>query len=83
MHFWDWALWTEQKRRAGKDDVVRKSLADMHRLLLAPLGVRAAPRDVREAVAAYLEARTRLEEIYGVRVPRDLEREVAPVVTLP
>jgi hypothetical protein len=80
MHFWDWILWTEQKRRGGKDDVVAKSLADMYRLLLAPLGVHRQPASVTEALDAYLEARMRLEEIYGVKVPRDLQREVEPLL---
>jgi hypothetical protein len=79
-HFWDWILWTEQKWRGGKDDIVRKSLADMHRLLLEPMGVVRAPTTVPRALDVYLEARTRLEEIYGVRVARDLQYEVEPVV---
>ena len=79
-HFWDWILWTEQKRRGGNDDLVAESLADMHRLMLAPMGVLRAPKTVRAALDAYLEARMRLEEIYGVDVPRALQREVEPVV---
>ena len=71
VHFWDWILWTEQKRHGGKDEVVAKSLADMHRLLLAPMGVLRAPKSVTAALDAYLEARMRLEEIYGVTVPRE------------
>ncbi len=79
-HFWDWILWTEQKRRGGKGDVVAESLADMHRLLLAPLGVLRAPTRVSAALDGYLDARMRLEEIYGVEVPRELQREVEPVI---
>jgi hypothetical protein len=79
-HFWDWILWTEQKRRGGKDDVVQKSLSDMHRLLLEPMGVQRPPATIPRALDAYLEARTRLEEIYGVKVARELQREAEPVV---
>jgi hypothetical protein len=82
-HFWDWILWTEQKRRSGKADVVEKSLADMHRLMLAPMGVLRAPTSVTAALDAYLEARMRLEEIYGIKVPRALQREVEPALTEP
>ena len=79
-HFWDWILWTEQKRSGGNDEVVEKSLSDMHRLLLEPMGVLRAPETVPRALDAYLEARTRLEEIYGVKVARELQREAEPVV---
>jgi succinate dehydrogenase/fumarate reductase flavoprotein subunit len=59
---------------------VAKSLGDMHRLLLAPLGVVRAPSTIAAALDAYLEARMRLEEIYAVKVSRELQREVEPVV---
>jgi hypothetical protein len=80
-HFWDWILWTAQKRSAGKADVVEESLANMHRLMLGPMGVLRAPKSIEAAVDSYVEARMRLEEIYGVKVPRDLQREVEPVVS--
>jgi hypothetical protein len=79
-HFWDWALWLEQKRRGGQTDTAEKSLRDQYELLLRPLGVSDAPRSVDEAVAAYVEARRVLEARFGLRVPRRLEEEVRPVV---
>jgi hypothetical protein len=77
-HFWDWILWLEQKRRGGKDEALTTSLADMHRLMLAPMGARSSPRSVFDAVRLFLELRTQLENRYGVEVPRELEREVRP-----
>jgi hypothetical protein len=79
-HFWDWILWTAQKRRGGEDDIVAESLANMHMLMLGPMGVLRPSKTVIAALDAYLEARMRLEEIYGVKVRRDLQREVEPVV---
>jgi hypothetical protein len=79
-HFWDWILWLEQKRRGGRDTVVEKGLVQMHELLLAPMGVARAPESVPEATSSYLEARDTRERQFGVHVPRDLEREVRPVV---
>jgi hypothetical protein len=80
-HFWDWILWLEQKRRGGRTRQLETSLADMFRLLLRPLNVVEEPRSVSDAVAAYLTARRALEERFGMRLPRTLEREVRPVVT--
>jgi hypothetical protein len=80
-HFWDWILWLEQKRRAGKDDAVAKSLDDMHALMLEPMGSVSPPGSIPEALDAYLEQRTVLEERFGVRVPRELQNEVQPVVS--
>jgi predicted nucleotidyltransferase len=79
-HFWDWALWLEQKRRHGRTGQVEKSLGDLFELLLAPMGVSARPGSIAEAVGSYLEARERLEGRFAVHVPRDLEREIRPVV---
>jgi hypothetical protein len=79
-HFWDWILWTEQKRRGGKDETVSKSLADMHSLMLRPMGVTEQAASIPQALAAYLAARNRLEREHGITVPRALEREVRPVV---
>jgi hypothetical protein len=79
-HFWDWILWLEQKRTGGRDDIVAKSLGDMSRLLLEPLGAAPEPRTIAEAVDAYLAARRERERAYGVHVSRDLEREVLPIV---
>jgi predicted nucleotidyltransferase len=81
LHFWDWILWLEQKRRGGRHDVLESSLHDMHRLLLRPLGVTDDPGSVAEATSAYLAARSKLEDRYGVQVPRELERAVRPVLT--
>jgi predicted nucleotidyltransferase len=80
VHFWDWILWLEQKRRGGRTTQLEKSLGDMFELLLHPLGVPEKPSSVAEAVAAYLQAREGLESRYGVRVARRLEREVRPVL---
>lgn len=79
-HFWDWILWTEQKRRGGKRETVSKSLRDMYELMLAPMGVDEPPQSVPEALHAYLAARDRLEREFGISVPRTLEREVCPVI---
>jgi hypothetical protein len=79
-HFWDWILWLEQKRRGGRDAVVEKGLGQMHELLLAPLGVARAPESVRDATSAYLKARATHERQFGIRVPRELERAVRPIV---
>jgi hypothetical protein len=79
-HFWDWILWLEQKRRGGKTAQLEKSLGDMFELLLEPLGVADAPASVAEAAAAYFDARNAVEHRFGVRVGRELEREVWPVV---
>ena len=79
-HFWDWILWLEQKRRSGKVDVLEKSLRDMYELMLRPMGAKAGPGSVVEAVAVYLDLRRQLEERFGVDVPRELENEVRPAV---
>jgi hypothetical protein len=80
-HFWDWSLWLEQKRRAGKEEMVTKSLGDMHRLLLAPMGAAQRPGSIPGAVDTYLGRRAVLEERFGMRVPRELEDEVRPVLS--
>jgi hypothetical protein len=80
QHFWDWILWLEQKRRGGREDVLRAGLDDMYRLLLGPIGVRSRPRSVGAALAGYLDARARLEREYGVSVPRRLEHVVLPAI---
>lgn len=79
-HFWDWILWLEQKRRSGEDGTVAKSLLDMYELMLRPMGAQETPRSVAEALELYPELRDRSEKRYGIEVPRDLEREVRPVV---
>jgi len=70
-HFWDWILWLESKRRAGRDDLVAGQLDIMHEHLLAPLGSERPPETVAAALARYLDLR---EE------PSALEREVRPVL---
>jgi predicted nucleotidyltransferase len=79
-HFWDWILWLEQKRRRGRTAQLEKSLGDMYRLLLRPLGVVDEPASVADAVPAYVDARDALERRFGVELSRELEREVRPVV---
>jgi Nucleotidyltransferase domain len=79
-HFWDWILWLEQKRRGGRDEVFETGLAQMHELLLSPMGVTRPPGSIAAAVKAYLDARDELEQRFGTRVLRALEREVRPVV---
>ena len=79
-HFWDWILWLEQKRRAGRDELLAESLGHMHELLLAPMGIAGRPSSVADATARYLAARTTLECGYGVAVQRELERVVRPVL---
>jgi hypothetical protein len=80
LHFWDWILWLEQKRRGGNEDALAKSMVDMHELMLRPMGVAARPHSVSEATAAYLKARSELEKTFGTTVPRTLEREVLPAL---
>jgi hypothetical protein len=79
-HFWDWALWLEQKRRAGRDDVLAESLGHMHKQLLEPMGISDPPSSVAAATRVYLAARTMRECAYGFAVPRELERVVMPVL---
>jgi Polymerase beta, Nucleotidyltransferase len=79
-HFWDWILWLEQKRRAGRDELLAESLGHMHELLLSPMGIAGPPSSVADATTRYLAARTTLECGYGVAVQRDLERVVRPVL---
>lgn len=78
-HFWDWALWLEQKLARGDREAVEHGLVDLHRLLLAPLGA-PAPGSLPEAVEVFVAARDRLERALGVTVSRGLEREVRPVL---
>jgi hypothetical protein len=76
-HFWEWALFLAQKRCGGEAEIVREGLINMHRLLLAPMGIASAPDSIEAAVARYREARSRLERLFGIDVPRELENEVA------
>jgi hypothetical protein len=55
-------------------------LRKMHELMLQPMGIETEPQSVAEALSAYLDAREALEGRFRVEVPRELEREVLPVV---
>ena len=79
-HFWDWILWLTQKERAGHGAVVGKSLGDMQRLMLRPMGAEGEPRTILGALDSYLERRGELERRFGVSVPRALQEEVLPVL---
>jgi hypothetical protein len=79
-HFWDWVLWLAAKVLAGRRRLVESELEKMFRHLLGPVGVRDMPDSLHAAVQSYLEARSALERRFAVRVPRELEREVLPVV---
>jgi hypothetical protein len=80
-HFWDWIIYIEQKRSGGHHEQVAILLHDMHTLMLKPMGVAEPPTSILEAVESYTTARHRLEEHYGVTVPRDLDDDVRPIVT--
>jgi len=79
-HFWDWILWTEQKRLCGDEAQMRESLELMYTHMLRPMGVEAEPNTVLDTLAAYLGARDRLQLELGVTVDRTLEHEIRPVL---
>lgn len=79
-HLWDWLLWLVSKRHRGEARLVRDEMAKMHRHLLAPLGVATVPATLEEAAADYLAARDRAERDFGIRVPRDPQDEVGPLL---
>jgi len=79
-HFWDWILWLATKEAAGKRELVESELDKLSGHLLEPMGVGDAPGSLRDAAELYLQARDELERRFDIRVPRDLEREVLPVV---
>jgi len=80
-HFWDWILWLAAKQAAAKTTLVRGELDKMWLHLLSPLGPKSSPPvTLDDALAIYLHARRRLEERFNVSVPRNLEREVRPIV---
>lgn len=81
LHFWDWALWLEQKQRHGRDAQLEKSLGDMFELLLAPMGVPDAPSSIEDAVDSYVAARSQLEMRFGSTVSRSLEAAVRPALS--
>ncbi len=80
-HFWDWIVYVEQKRTGGHHEQVSTLLHDMHILMLKPMGIAEPPTSISQAVESYTIARHRLEQGYGVTVPRDLDDQVRPVVT--
>jgi hypothetical protein len=80
-HFWDWTLWLHSKEAAANKELVAAELQKLFDHLLGPLGVSAEPASVAEAVESYRAARRRVEQELGVRVPRELENEVAPALT--
>jgi hypothetical protein len=81
-HFWDWVLWLASKQAASKDEQVAGELEKLFEHLLRPLGAGDPPTSVADAVASYREARDRAERRLGVTVPRELENEVAPALSL-
>jgi hypothetical protein len=81
LHFWDW-LWLRSKEAAGKDEIVASELEKLFEHILSPLGVAEPPLTLPSAVAAYRQARAQNERLFDVRVPRRLEREVAPSLGL-
>jgi hypothetical protein len=80
-HFWDWILWLAQKRAGGHQDQMAAGLKDMHRLMLAPMGVKRVPRSLDEAVQSFLKARDELECRLAVQVPRRLQAVVVPALS--
>ena len=80
-HLWDWLLWLVGKRHRGERQLVHDELGRMHRHLLAPLGVEAAPTTLAAAATAYALARDRAERRFGVHVPRRLQQEVRPLLS--
>jgi hypothetical protein len=81
LHFWDWILWTEQKRLCGRGELVQESLGLMSTHMLRPMGAEVEPTTVQAALAAYLAARERLEHDLAVSVDRALEDEIRPVLS--
>lgn len=79
-HFWDWILWTEQKRLSADEPQMRESLELMYTHMLRPMGVEVEPASVADALTAYLSARDRLERELGETIDRTLEREILPVL---
>jgi hypothetical protein len=79
-HFWDWMLWLRGKEAAGKNEVVAVELEKLFVHLLGPLGAGGQPASVVEAVAVYRAARGSAERRFGVAVPREVERAVAPAL---
>jgi hypothetical protein len=79
-HFWDWVLWLAGKELAGRHELIAAQPQLLFDHLLGPMGATQVPSGASEALAAYLERRAALERGLGTTVPRELEREVRPVV---
>jgi hypothetical protein len=79
-HFWDWILWTEQKRLCDDEAQTRESLELMYTHMLRPMRVQDESITVRDALNAYLGARDRLEGEFDVSIDRALEDEVRPAL---
>jgi hypothetical protein len=79
-HFWDWVLWLAAKQAGNKHDLVRDELHKLSIHLLSPLGTRAAPLTLTEAVESYMVARDHAERYFGASVPRNLEHQVRPLI---
>jgi hypothetical protein len=79
-HFWDWMLWLAAKQAANKTALVQSELNKLWLHMLSPLGVKARSVEIGDAVSSYVTARDRLERRFHVWVPRNLEREVRPVI---
>jgi len=76
-HFWDWTLWLAGKKLHRQASLVAEELVKMHTYLLGPLGCEQPPRTLCEAVAAYLAARSDVDDKYGVaRSDNGLQQEV-------
>lgn len=80
-HFWDWILWLGGKALAKRHDVVEQELDKLHRNLLGPLGVPSSPTTIDGAIVEYRHARDRLEQAWGISVPRQLGDEVLTALT--
>lgn len=48
--------------------------------LLRPMGIESQPRDIKEAIASYREARNAAEKANRREVSRRLENAIAPLV---
>jgi hypothetical protein len=75
-HFWDWIWWLATKRSGGHDALVAQHLPQLHRHLLAPLGVKEPPETLEAAIGLFVRRRDELEARFGISLPRDLEHEV-------
>jgi hypothetical protein len=80
-HFWDWTLWLGSKVLGGRRDLVRDELHKLFRYLLEPLGAARPATTVDDAVAQYVDLRSRLERLWSISVGRRLGDEVSAALT--